>query len=78
MGPICTWLFLYSEYLFILDSTEYERFLPMSWILEFLLSICCVYIYICSAGFVEHLLYCSVVSTSMRGVSHAVQNEKKL
>ena len=46
MGPICTWLFLYSEYLFILDSTEYERFLPMSWILEFfVVYLLCVYIY---------------------------------
>ena len=46
-----------------------------------LLSICCVCIdYICSAGYVELpivLLY-DGVSTSMLGVSHAVQNEKKL
>ena len=40
-----------------------------------LLSICCVYIYmfgwLCRAT-------CSVVSTSMLGISHAIQNEKKL
>ena len=40
------------------------------------MSICRVYI--CSAGYVELPTYCSVVSTSMLGVSHAVQNEKKL
>ena len=41
---------------------------------------CCLFvvcIYICLAGYVE-LPIGSVVSTSMLGVSHAVQNEKKL
>ena len=46
----------------------------MSWILEcILLSICRVYIYV--FGWLCRATYCSVVSTSMLGVSHAVQNE---
>ena len=52
----------------------------MSWILEYLLSICCVHTYLCSAGYVELpivLLYFEV-STLMLGVSHAIQNKKKL
>ena len=50
----------------------------MSWILEYFVYLLCVYI--CSAGYVElpTSIYCSVVSTSMLGVSHAVQNDKKL
>ena len=39
-----------------------------------LLSICCVYIF----GWLCRATYCSAVSTSMLGVSHAVQNEKRL
>ena len=38
-------------------------------------SICRVCIYICSADYSE-LATCSLVSTSMLGISHAVQNEK--
>ena len=37
---------------------------------------CCLFVVcICSAGYVE-LPYCSVVSTLMLGVSHAIQNKK--
>ena len=44
-----------------------------------LLSICCVYILLRSMfGWLCRATYCSVVSTSMLGVSHGVQNEKKL
>ena len=50
----------------------------MSCILEyFVVYLLCVYTGICLAGSVE-LPIGSVVSTSMLGVSHAVQNEKKL
>ena len=58
----------------------YSWFLPMSWILDLsiLLSICRAYIYIYIFGWLCRATYCSVVSTSMLGVSHAVQNEKKL
>ena len=49
----------------------------MSWIIEnFVVYLLCVYIYI--FDWLCRATYCSVVSTSMRGVSHAVQNEKKL
>ena len=40
------------------------------------LFICCVYIYM--FGWLCRATCCSVVSTSMLGVSHAIQNEKKL
>ena len=55
----------------------YSWFLPMSWVLDLniLLSICRVYIYmfgrLCRATY-------SFVSTSTFGISHAIQNEKKL
>ena len=42
---------------------------------------CCLFvvcIYICSTGNVELRTYCSDVSNLMLGVSHAVQNKKKL
>ena len=42
------------------------------------LSICRAYIYIYMFGWLCRGTCCSVVSTSMLGVSHAVQNEKKL
>ena len=49
----------------------------MSWILEyFVVQLLCVYIHI--FGWVCRATYCSVVSTPMFGVSHAVQNENKL
>ena len=49
----------------------------MSWILEyFVASLLCVYIYM--FGRLCRATYCSVVSTSMLGASHAVENEKKL
>ena len=38
----------------------------------------CVYIYMYMFGWLCRATCCSVVSTSMLGVSHAVQNEKKL
>ena len=44
----------------------------MSWILEYFVSICGVYKY------VRLVMSSYVVSTSMLGVSHAVQNEKKV
>ena len=52
-----------------------EIFLPMSWILEyFVVYLLCVYMF----GWLCRATYCSVVSTLMLGVSHAVQNKKKL
>ena len=42
---------------------------------------CCLFVvcvYICSAGYLCRATYCSVVSTLMLGVSHAIQNKKKL
>ena len=43
------------------------------------LFVVCVHTYICSAGYVELLIVLLYqVSTSMLGVSHAIQNEKKL
>ena len=42
---------------------------------------CCLFvafIYIYMFGWFCRATYCSAVSTSMLGVSHAVQNEKKL
>ena len=49
----------------------------MSWILEyFVVYLLCVYIYM--FGWLCRATYCSFVSTSMLGVSHAIQNEKKL
>ena len=49
----------------------------MSWILEyFVVYLLCVYIYM--FGWLCRATYCSVVSTSTLGVSHAIQNEKKL
>ena len=65
-GSSCSWF-----------CHTYSWFLPRSWILDLsiLLSICRVYKYmfgwLCQAT-------CSLVSTSMFGISHAVQNEKKL
>ena len=55
----------------------YSWFLPMSWVLglSILLSICRVYIYM--FGWLCRAI-CYFVSTSMFGISHAVQNEKKL
>ena len=53
----------------------------MSWILEyFVVYFLCVYkyIYIYMFGWLCRATYCSVVSSSMLGVSHAIQNEKKL
>ena len=41
-----------------------------------LLSICCLYIDM--SGWLCRATYCSIESTSMLGVSHAIQNEKKL
>ena len=80
MRPRCTWLFLFqlicvkrSGYV-VRSSTKGFSRCRGYW--SILLSICRVYI--CSAGYVELPTYCSVVSTSMLGVSHAVQNEKKL
>ena len=49
----------------------------MSWMLEyFVVYLLCVYI--CMFGWLCRATCCSVVSTSMLGVSHAIQNEKKL
>ena len=52
----------------------------MSWVLDLSisLSICRVYMYICSADHVELpvLLYRYQVSTPMVGLSHVVQNKK--
>ena len=53
----------------------------MSWILleYFVVYLLCVYILLRSMfGWLCRATYCSVVSTSMLGVSHGVQNEKKL
>ena len=46
----------------------------MSWILEYFVYLLRVYMF----GWLCRATYCSVVSTSMLGVSHAIQNEKKL
>ena len=45
----------------------------MSWILEYFFVYLCVYMF----GWLCRATYCVVVSTLMRGVSHAVQNEEK-
>ena len=45
----------------------------MSWILEYFVDIdVCIYMF----GWLCRATYCSVVSSSMLGVSHAIQNEK--
>ena len=53
----------------------------MSWILEyFVVYLSCVYIYtpyICSAGLSCRDTYCSVVSTSMLGVSHMLSKTRR-
>ena len=46
----------------------------MSWILEYVVVYLCVYIFGCLC----RATYCSVVSILMLGVSHAIQNKKKL
>ena len=49
----------------------------MSWILEyFVVYLSCVYI--CSAGYYVELTIILFLSTSILGVSHAIQNENKL
>ena len=45
----------------------------MSWILEYFVCLC-IYMF----GWLCRAIYCSIVSTWILGVSHAVQNEKKL
>ena len=46
------------------------------WILEYFVYLLCVYFEVYMFGWLCRATYCSVVSTSMLGVSHAVQNEK--
>ena len=54
----------------------YSWFLPMSWVLD--LSILLrIFVCICMFGWLCRAT-CSFVSTSKFGVSHAIQNEKKL
>ena len=62
----------------VLACHIYSWFLPMSWILDLsiLLSTCRAYIYIYVRLVMPSYLF--FVSTSMRGLSHAVQNAKKL
>ena len=51
----------------------------MSWILEyFVVYSLCVYIYYVRLVMLSDLLFCRIVYTLMLGVSHAIQNEKKL
>ena len=45
-------------------------------ILEYFVYLLCVYFEVYMFGWLCRATYCSVVSTSMLGVSHAVQNEK--
>ena len=70
------YLFFFFFLICVIDSIKGFSQYRGYW--SILLSICCVYTseYISSAGC--RATYCSVVSTSMLGVSHAVQNEKKL
>ena len=73
MGPRCTWLFL-LYLICVIGSIKVFSRCRGYW--SILLSICrvCIYMF----GWLCRATYCSVVSTSMLGVSHAVQNEKKL
>ena len=76
MGPRCTWLFLL--YLICVDSIQGFSRCRGYW--SILLSICrvCVCVCIYMFGWLCPATYCHVLPTSMLGVSHAVQNEKKL
>ena len=58
----------------------YSWFLPMSWVLglSILLSICRVYIYVYMFGWLCRATCSFVSSSSMLGISYAVQNEKDL
>ena len=49
----------------------------MSWMLEYFVAYLSS-VYFSMFGWLCRATYCSVVSTSMLGVSHAVQNEEKL
>ena len=53
MGPRCTWLFLF---VLVCVTDSIKGFFRCRGYWSILLSICCVYIYICSAGSVELLI----------------------
>ena len=72
MGPRCTRFFFFL--ICVMDSIK--GFSRCRGYYNILLSICCVYIDM--FGWLCRATYCSVESTSMLGVSHAIQNEKKL
>ena len=70
MGPRCTWLLLF--FCFVLQIV-----LKVSPDIVDIRIFCCLFVVcIYMFGWLCRATYCSVVSSSMLGVSHAIQNEK--